>query len=214
VRINGNPDGCYWRFWWINDGDEPINTRLHWIFREKLYGKAWSGWKLKINDITIPLEPNVDAELSKSDILPMKVYAPTGQLVWQYMEYKVQLYVDGVLMDEIDILIDNDALRMTVESVKVIEGWDVAVMVNVKLPDGTVRSAMAGEVEVNLTFGKDSTGWVDTGSDGMAVFTYRNYGWLYGTRDGTPITVSARFKSYPDVSVSKVIYLGIDRWWM
>jgi len=116
ASITGEPDSVQWRFWWVNDGDEPITSRLHWTYREKFYDKAWSDWGLKIYDVTIPLDPSVDAELSQDDVLPMKVYEPTGQLVWQYYEMLVQLYADGVLVDQLRIFIDNDALTLTVTS--------------------------------------------------------------------------------------------------
>jgi len=116
ISISGEPERVQWRFWWINDGDESITSRIHWTYREKFYDKPWSDWGLKIYDVTVPLDPGVDAELTQDDYLPMKVYEPTGQLVWQFYEMLVQLYADDVLMDQLRIFIDNDALTLTVTS--------------------------------------------------------------------------------------------------
>ena len=112
ASITGNPDKVQWRFWWINNGDEPITSRIHWTFREKIYGKDWSDWGTKINDVTIPLNPGVDAELTQDDYLPMKEY--NGKPVWQYYEMLIQLYVNGNLTDQLRIFIDNDNLTITV----------------------------------------------------------------------------------------------------
>jgi len=114
ASISGSPDKVQWRFWWVNDGDERITSRFHWIWREKLYGEDWSDWGSKTKDITIPLDPGVDAELTQDDYLPMKIYPPTGQYVWQYYEMLAQLYVDDTLVDQLRIFIDNDALKLTV----------------------------------------------------------------------------------------------------
>ena len=114
ISISGNPDKVQWRFWWINDGDEPITSRIHWTFREKYYGKDWSDWGTKINDITIPLNPGVDAELTQNDYLPMKYY--NGKPVWQYYEMIIQLYADDTLVDQLRIFINNDDLNLGVFS--------------------------------------------------------------------------------------------------
>ena len=112
--ITGEPDSIQWRLWWINDGDEPITSRVHWVFREKLYGKAWSGWYHKIEDVTMPLNPGVDAGLFVNDVMPMKIYEPTGQMVYQYVEEIIELYADDTLTDKLRIFIDNDDLVITV----------------------------------------------------------------------------------------------------
>jgi len=115
--ISGNADRVQWRVWWKNYWDEPTETWLRWIYREKLYGQPWSGWGDKRNPFTITLDPGVDVELTLDDYLPMK-YGPTGAPAWQYYEMVIELYKveDGVrtMTDKLRIFIDNDALTITV----------------------------------------------------------------------------------------------------
>lgn len=101
--------------------------------------------------------------------------------------------------------------------------WTVIVSVKVRDPDGTVRSASAGEVEVQIVDTDEATGlttynttdWRRTDSSGRVTFRTSEYSWLAGWT--TPFysnrfRITARFVDYPDIAVGKDIWLGLTTW--